>query len=907
MIRSPVERLATFGNLLNKGKDKPIAAHADVLPMLSAIMDITSISMTMLVVRILNNIKPSNDMLQLLGIIAQIERVNLLPSLNETVWRSILIACEAVGGHIMRRIAYVIFQCMESVRGVSANAITYGRYVQALGAKKLNMPEPIAGDVIDQFLFLEEVGFTWYIQKTALTAQSQILLHNEELTGVRKPSDGSSKKKVIVNANTEAARVVAAKLNLQGNPGFLPFMKPVQFSAAALPTKASIVTTSANVDFITMRARAYLDQFSAACMPSVRTYALPSSSPNNRIRTQSHNSDGTMKKVDSMASTPERLSNMISLGSSATMQVVSKLSSSWLPSGLSRSAPTSIKTVEASKAPIPAAKTPQPQASGWRSFFGGARTPNSASMPSMPTVHEASPDHAAAKTALLEPGPVAGERKLDDGSTIQLDQMASTLVFDDEEGSDGHGDSASESGSNAAAEHSGQHEPQPPKHQIMNVILEEMHLDEHHADEPAATTTATASTVEADTSMDDPIVSSPADDNPDDNASADGTTPSVRDKSTSNASTSTTTDRANNEFNIIGELNDKVMECFTQHFMEAGTVMSMHSESPCKCGFILMDEEILSLWCRSASMDIHGTQSPSGRNLQRRKSQIQVDPRHQILCPQCSKEINPKLHVSKHEKQRNPEHDHPLAMASAGEEISMASTDVEEANYLSPFVLRAELEEALVKIGNKLASADSLYEHNRHLFWNILWYTNRFALPSGLFSSEQSNKASFCDFPLIIGWSKEVVKAKSKRALQGMPGDMLEIKDIFHFCSEDERKIIMDEVLTNLDSSPAGMRQALMSLSRCKSLSQHAFDQRQSVERLMYTSIMALALNFAHFNIFDKRKPSLQRDLSQVSCCHVNYLCVLVLTTTRPIRTVCLTRSSWTPSSASCRRLTSLT
>jgi hypothetical protein len=321
------------------------------------------------------------------------------------------------------------------------------------------------------------------------------------------------------------------------------------------------------------------------------------------------------------------------------------------------------------------------------------------------------------------------------------------------------------------------------------------------------------------------------------------------------------------EVNII-QLNDKVLDVFVQYFMEKGQIITIHNYSPCECGFVFMDEEILSLWCRSASMDIHAGNIAGGptQRSSRRKSLISLDPFHRLLCAQCGKEVNPKLYVMKHETLRR-EDDHPLASTVAGDGIHVQHTAMEEANYLSPFVLRMELEEALMRLGEGLGEVDYLYRQRPDLLWNILWYSTRFSLPSGCFlQNAGSHEYTRGDhtFPILIGWRKEVVEAKSKRVLQGMPGDLLEVADLVPFCSESELKLVMGGVLSNLDGSPAGMRLALLHLAQCESIHVAAQEMKLSIARLLYTSMLGLALHFAHFAVYDKKRPELHRDLSQV-------------------------------------------
>ena len=248
----------------------------------------------------------------------------MLPSLNESIWRSIMVGCGAIGGTIMRRIVYVLFQCMESVRAKSANALTNGRYVQALNAKKLNFPETSApGDILDPFLYLEEIGFTWYVQKSALSAQNQSISLEDNSHMPRKNSAGSDsgihgshggssknlKKNAILQANTESARIVAAKLNLQSNRAFLPFMKPIQTAAFSTPIPTSSMSANGHsLEFVKAKAKLQLDAFLQSCTPSnFKAYPNP---PTPKSRTDSRQSLDRKASRESIG-TPHRLSSKI--------------------------------------------------------------------------------------------------------------------------------------------------------------------------------------------------------------------------------------------------------------------------------------------------------------------------------------------------------------------------------------------------------------------------------------------------------------------------------------------------------------------------------------------------------------------------------------------------------------------
>ena len=49
--------------------------------------DIVSVSLVALCLRVLSNNKPTSDILQMMGIIAQLEDMKLVPYVDECIWR----------------------------------------------------------------------------------------------------------------------------------------------------------------------------------------------------------------------------------------------------------------------------------------------------------------------------------------------------------------------------------------------------------------------------------------------------------------------------------------------------------------------------------------------------------------------------------------------------------------------------------------------------------------------------------------------------------------------------------------------------------------------------------------------------------------------------------------------------
>ena len=135
-------------------------------------LEVLSVSLLLLCTRTLHEAKPICDMLQVLGILAQADSMGVLPKFDETIWRTLLVACANTGGDVMRKVACVIFDTL-TASGITPDALTYGSYTRALAATKYSQSMSPDGQQIDQFLFLEEIGLAWFQQRSSVIEQTQ--------------------------------------------------------------------------------------------------------------------------------------------------------------------------------------------------------------------------------------------------------------------------------------------------------------------------------------------------------------------------------------------------------------------------------------------------------------------------------------------------------------------------------------------------------------------------------------------------------------------------------------------------------------------------------------------------------------------------------------------------------------
>jgi hypothetical protein len=104
-------------------------------------MEVYACVLLLLSIRIMKGQRPVQDILQCLGMLQHLQETGVLGSLDETTWRSLLVACGTCGGEFMRRIAMGLFDAMKSA-GITPNMLTFGQYTNALA-----QPDTIRNEV----------------------------------------------------------------------------------------------------------------------------------------------------------------------------------------------------------------------------------------------------------------------------------------------------------------------------------------------------------------------------------------------------------------------------------------------------------------------------------------------------------------------------------------------------------------------------------------------------------------------------------------------------------------------------------------------------------------------------------------------------------------------------------------
>ena len=200
---------------------------------------LASIAINMLCLRIVQLVKPMSDLFQVLGLLSQIGKLGLFHLIEESLWLSIFIACKKTGGYIMRRISCVLFEVLLAT-GVSLDAVCYGQYVQSMASVNCNMNiSNLTGSVLDAHLYLEEMGYTWYIHQIAMlqlgrlqacrgwthdgsgTAAAAQALSSDALKKERRGSDQRLKR-----VSFDAPELIARSISLFKKSGLLSVLSP---------------------------------------------------------------------------------------------------------------------------------------------------------------------------------------------------------------------------------------------------------------------------------------------------------------------------------------------------------------------------------------------------------------------------------------------------------------------------------------------------------------------------------------------------------------------------------------------------------------------------------------------------------------------------------------------------------
>jgi hypothetical protein len=147
---------------------------------ISIVMDVYSSALTLISLQIMNKSKEKAneneiiaDILQMMGILAHLEGLNLMQYVSECVLRSVLLACGSPRHFsdykFLHAACCAVFQSMCTSARLSPGSLTYGSYAMALTAFKKAQLKCTASASIepyinpnDNFMHLQDVGLAWF-------------------------------------------------------------------------------------------------------------------------------------------------------------------------------------------------------------------------------------------------------------------------------------------------------------------------------------------------------------------------------------------------------------------------------------------------------------------------------------------------------------------------------------------------------------------------------------------------------------------------------------------------------------------------------------------------------------------------------------------------------------------------
>ena len=244
---------------------------------------------------------------------------------------------------------------------------------------------------------------------------------------------------------------------------------------------------------------------------------------------------------------------------------------------------------------------------------------------------------------------------------------------------------------------------------------------------------------------------------------------------------------------------------------EDKTAIGIHSQTACACGYTLLDEEVMSMWCGYS-----GGSKPSNPRLTDDNDDdvLSIAFAHQLQCPQCRAFVIPSLHIRCYQKLESP-NDGALQM--------VWSKDVP---YFSPYGLRYGIEEVMLEIGEQISDSTWLYSRRPDLYWNMMWYFNRGRFPSGFvplskatLNGDNRESGPFNGM-IFTGWREQIVKLQVEKFLSGKnaSSDVFTIKEVFPDCNQEDLDTI-EEIRDELQTkTSASLKNVLMKISHMSSL-----------------------------------------------------------------------------------------
>jgi hypothetical protein len=870
IVRSPAERFAMDLSLLSDSSSNGFGmrAYVDTQHLQSVLVDLTSTSIMLLVCRSMYQSKVNHDILQVVGLFSQLEGVGLLHAVDECTWRAALLGCSLSSTEITKRLACILFDTLQLFYR-HPDVLSFGRFMDPLSQKNAstnadvsldNEPSYRDSDVLDPYFYLEEIGSSWFFdQRIALLSmttdqrQQRIIRNNSserhsgsiyrigDVVNIASAQQQSLSK--VSSANLDSARIISEQLSLvKTSSSLLSFYHPRNPPPLAIPKHPLELVPSRD------------EEESSAVMSTViamRSRSREITNDINASRDMPASYEGSYRsRQDSSteSSTPPHRSR-VSSGNNADFA--------------SRSPNSPLSSAAASAA---AASLGKMISGSLKLGYEGTSTIISVTANGMTHIGNQS------KSFQFSSGRDSNvSRTLDRMSMSSTSSWMSSSKWLGNRSSaspkrSDSGDKTLPSSSNAIA---------TTNSDGRRVSVDGYFLDDDESDsEDPELSGGTANGTKSPT---------------DDNAAIKTTIQAAVMDASINAFPVKIDLSSSSPSSIIQRINDLLAKDLGRNHENNGSIpaqaIGIHSQSKCpSCNHAMLDEEILTTWFGYSST----VKSSSPRS--RRRS---IRAMHQASCPSCGEFLVPRLHIrcyqldsaaeSSLEKDRN--------LSEAANAISLVWQ--EDVEYYSPFGLRAGYEDAIMRVGNLIANPRFMHRFYPELFWNLIWYMNRAALPTGFLPWSSSMKAFFAfgnmipdsmkddDVflseihrerkerysnrvslreehahmrwllgPMIVGWRENLVRAKIGRLLHPTAIDSslkdLAIADLFPSLSIDEESKLVSIAHNMEDLSWTGMRESILdmtSLANANPKLMEAFDcGTESFGRYLYLSLFHLAV-----------------------------------------------------------------
>eukprot|EP01033_Poteriospumella_lacustris_P001369 gene1367-997_t len=315
----------------------------------------------------------------------------------------------------------------------------------------------------------------------------------------------------------------------------------------------------------------------------------------------------------------------------------------------------------------------------------------------------------------------------------------------------------------------------------------------------------------------------------------------------------------------LDKVQEQILSSLQAATMERRVGLGVRCECVCDCGISMMFEEIMARWCHGNSIDVH---RPANARLSVSKTSFNAD--MGILCTHCQKSLSPTLCVTQYEATVDP------AAGAAGAAAEAAAGGAalptlqrgwdEEVTMMSPFVMQFEYEELLLKVGELAQNGYWLHENHPAIYWNLLWYSGRFHVPSGLSFPTHTASSTSSTEAATTPTTPSASTTTTQTTLLPSPSEkraaaaMAVSKDYFY--RSQHRRITADERLRDLPSPLVlGWLPSVVEKKMQRLLQGLPADIVKA--RIVYTRLLILGVHFAHMPVYDATKTGLLRDYTK--------------------------------------------